>query len=157
MQNAVECFDAEGAAQQAINNFTALLEDTDFAVEMELMGIGRLHFMLRRRMLVEWRGLYAALWRLALSHSFPGDADRIFATFLQTMHGMYQDAQTLQSLVRAKEYWAMLAPVDSADFSPAARHLASFFNQDAMQLRSMNLKLALHIRTVYKFIFDRLF
>jgi hypothetical protein len=157
MQNAVENFDEESAARQAMNNFAVLLDDTDFAAELEIMGIGRLQFMLRRRMLMEWRGLYMALWRLALAHSFPDDANGIFAAFLQMMRTTHQDKQFAQSIERAGEYWAMLAPGNGADFSPAARHLASFFDQDDMQSRSMSLRLALHIRNVYTFIFDRLF
>lgn len=81
MQNVAEVFDDKSVVQEALENFAALLEDADFTAELELMGIGRMQFMRRRQMLVEWRGLYMALWRLALSSSFPQDAEHIFATF----------------------------------------------------------------------------
>ena len=74
MQNLAEVFDDESAVSEALENFAALLDDADFTAELELMGIGRMQFMRRRQMLVEWRGLYTALWRLALASSFPQDA-----------------------------------------------------------------------------------
>ena len=134
MQNVAEVFDDKSVVQEALENFAALLEDADFTAELELMGIGRMQFMRRRQMLVEWRGLYMALWRLALSSSFPQDAEHIFATFLHA----YRIAK------------------GDADFSDVARHLGSFSVQDEKQARSLTLRLVLHIRRAYKIIFDRL-
>ncbi|BAV92200.1 hypothetical protein [Candidatus Desulfovibrio trichonymphae] len=156
MQNTAEIFDPESAGQQALKNFEALLGDMDFTVELELMGIGRLQFLLRRQMLLEWRSLYMALWRLALDKSFPHDAGRIFDAFVRDYSAAHPDKQSAAGLVRAGEYWGMLAPAGETDFNPAARHLVSFFSQDVKELRSMRLKLALHIRKIYKSIFDRL-
>ena len=65
--------------QEAIENFLVLLDDIDFTDVFTLMGIGRLQFMLRRQMLVECRGLYIGLWRLALKRSFPNEADAMLA------------------------------------------------------------------------------
>ncbi|MDR2054677.1 MAG: hypothetical protein LBQ10_02220 [Desulfovibrio sp.] len=156
MQGAAENFEAESAEQLALKNFAALLADTDFAAELELMGIGRMQFLLRRQMLMEWRGLYMALWRLALEKSFPHDADAMFAAFASRYRDSHPDKLSGASLRRAEEYWAMLAPAGETDFNPAARHLASFFGNSAHALRSLSLKLALHIRKTYKNIFDRL-
>ena len=156
MWNAAEKFEPESAARLALKNFEARLADTDFAVELELMEIGRLQFLLRRQMLVEWRGLHMALWRLALEKSFPQDAEAIFAAFASEYQDARPDKQSAASVSRAGEYWGMLAPAGEADFSPAARHLASFFSGEAGKQRSLSLKLALHIRRTYKNIFDRL-
>lgn len=156
MQGGAEDFGAESAEQLALKNFAALLADTDFAAELELMEIGRMQFLLRRRMLVEWRGLFMALWRLALEKSFPQAADAIFAVYAARHQDNCPDKLNRESLRRAGEYWAMLAPAGETDFSPAARHLASFFSGSTHDLRSLSLKLALHIRKTYKNIFDRL-
>lgn len=156
MQNTAEAFDSESAAREALENFSALLEDADFTSELELMGIGRMQFLRRRQMLVEWRGLYMALWRLALASSFPQDAEDMFEAFLRDYHAAHPDKISTRIMERAKEYWGMLQPKGDADFSDLARHLGSFSSQDEKQARSMNLRLVLHIRKAYKIIFDRL-
>ncbi|MDR2745357.1 MAG: hypothetical protein LBB66_09250 [Desulfovibrio sp.] len=156
MQGAAKIFEAESAEQLALKNFAALLADTDFVAELELMDIGRLQFLLRRQMLVEWRGLYMALWRLALEKSFPQDADAMFDVFASGHRDSHPDKLSRASLRRAEEYWAMLTPAGETDFNPVARHLASFFSEGRHDLRSLSLKLALHIRKTYKNIFDRL-
>lgn len=156
MQNTAEAFDGERAAQEALENFAALLEDADFTSELELMGIGRMQFLRRRQMLVEWRGLYMALWRLALASSFPQDAEDIFETFLRSYQAAHPDKVSARIIERAKEYWGMLQPKGNSDFSDLARHLGSFSSQDEKQARSLTLRLVLHIRKAYKIIFDRL-
>ena len=156
MQNLAEVFDDESAVSEALENFAALLDDADFTAELELMGIGRMQFMRRRQMLVEWRGLYMALWRLALASSFPQDAERMFATFLRSYHAAHPDKLGSRIMERAQEYWGMLQPKGDADFSDVARHLGSFSVQDEKQARSLTLRLVLHIRRAYKVIFDRL-
>jgi hypothetical protein len=155
-QNTAENFDGESAAGLALKNFAALLDDTDFVRELELMEIGRLQLMLRRQMLVEWRGLYMALWRLALEKSFPGEAEAMFAEFMAHYKNTHPDRLSAACVERAKEYWGMLAPAGETDFNPAARHLTSFFSNDTKDTRSLSLKLALHIRKTYTYIFDRL-
>ena len=156
MQNLAEVFDDESAVSEALENFAALLDDADFTAELELMGIGRMQFMRRRQMLVEWRGLYMALWRLALASSFPQDAERMFATFLRSYHAAHPDKLGSRIMERAQEYWGMLQPKGDADFSDVARHLGSFSVQDEKQARSLTLRLVLHIRRAYKIIFYRL-
>ena len=156
MQNLAEVFDDESAVSEALENFAALLDDADFTAELELMGIGRMQFMRRRQMLVEWRGLYMALWRLALASSFPQAAERMFATFLRSYHAAHPDKLGSRIMERAQEYWGMLQPKGDADFSDVARHLGSFSVQDEKQARSLTLRLVLHIRRAYKIIFDRL-
>ena len=156
MQNVAEVLDDKSVVQEALENFAALLEDADFTAELELMGIGRMQFMRRRQMLVEWRGLYMALWRLALSSSFPQDAEHIFATFLHAYRIAHPDKLSALIMERAQQYWGMLQPTGDADFSDVARHLGSFSVQDEKQARSLTLRLVLHIRRAYKIIFDRL-
>ncbi len=137
MQNTAEVFDGESVAQEALENFAALLEDADFTSELELMGIGRMQFLRRRQMLVEWRGLYMALWRLALASSFPQDAEDIFETFLRSYQAAHPDKVSARIIERAREYWGMLQPKGNSDFSDLARHLGSFSSQDEKQARSL--------------------
>ncbi|WP_291440264.1 hypothetical protein [Desulfovibrio sp.] len=145
-----------GTPRQALDNFAALFEDADFTVELDYLGVGRMQFLRRRQMLLELRGLYVALWRLALARSFPQDAGQMFDTFLQEYKAGHKDRTNAQVLVRAREYWGMLEPMGDGDFSEVARHLTSFFARTDQGDKSVNLKLVLHIRKVYQLIFDRL-
>lgn len=156
MQNLAEVFDDESVAREALENFVALLDGADFTAELELMGIGRMQFMRRRQMLVEWRGLYMALWRLALASSFPQDAERMFAAFLRSYDAAHPDKLSGRIMERARQYWGMLQPKGDTDFSDVARHLCSFSVQDEKQARNLTLRLVLHIRKIYRIIFDRL-
>ncbi|MDD4702482.1 MAG: hypothetical protein PHI96_09700 [Desulfovibrio sp.] len=142
--------------RQALDNFMALCADADFSVELTYLGVGRMQFLRRRQMLLELRGLYVALWRLALARSFPQDADVMFDTFLREFAAKHKDRGTALVMTRGREYWGMLEPIGDSDFSDVARHLTSFSSQSEMGDKSANLKLVLHIRKLYKHIFDRL-
>ncbi len=144
------------AVRAALDNFKALLADADFTLELELLGIKRLQFMRRNQMQTELMGLYMALWRLALARSFPVDAQPMFELFQQEYAKAHKDKHSNHIVQRANEYWAMLEPRGDADFSEVARHLSSFSTQDPNQAKSINLKLVLHIRKIYKLVFDRL-
>lgn len=156
MENLAEVFDSDSMAYEALEKFIYFLEDIDFAVEMELMGIGRLQFMRRRQMLIEWKAIYIALWRLALASSFPEDASRMFDAFLNTYKKLHSDKISVSVVERAREYWGMIQPHGDSDFNDIARHLCSFFGQEKQDMRSLNLKIVLHVRKAYRIIFDKL-
>ena len=76
--------------------------------------------------------------------------------FQQEYVRAHKDKHSSHIVQRANEYWAMLEPRGDGDFSEVARHLCSFSTQDPGQAKSINLKLVLHIRKIYKLVFDRL-
>lgn len=156
MQYLAEPDESPAITQVALDNFAVLLDDADFTAELELVGVGRFQFLRRRQMCLELRGLYMALWRLALSRSFPNDADAMFATFLHGYLTRHPEKSARPAAERARQYWGMLQPTGDADFNAVARHLTSFAERDEKAQRTLTLKLALHIRSVYRFIFDRL-
>lgn len=156
MQFLAESDERPNVIQTALDNFAVLLDDADFSIELELTGVGRFQFMRRRQMQVELRGLYLALWRLALARSFPEDCESMFATFLHAYLSRRPDAKVAKVAERARQYWGMLQPTGDANFYDVARHLTSFAERDEKTQRTQTLKLALHIRQVYRFIFDRL-
>ena len=145
---------------EVLDNFAALLGSFDFTPEIDAMGIGRMQFLRRKRALQDLRALFIALWRLALRKSFPDDGDVIFETFL----GRYQqnpardsarkDAAAMVDKVRA--YVDMLDHKGDADFSEAAHHLVSLLSLGDAEAKALRLRLALHIRSTYKLIFDKL-
>lgn len=149
--------DGEAYERQARENFRALLNDMSFFKEMAILGLGRFQFARRRRMAAEFRGVYMAVWRLALASSFPGEADAIFATFCRDYLRHSRDRNAQDVVLKAKEYWNMLRDDPGKDFRNLAGHLAGLpARADDDQRQAVSLRLALHIRSMYRLIFDRL-
>ena len=67
------------AVREALDNFPVLLLDLDAGRALHILGIGRLQFRRRARLLAEWRGLCMALWR-----SFPEHAEAMFRQFRES-------------------------------------------------------------------------
>lgn len=156
MENLARITDRQALVMEALDNFAALLDGVDFDAEMEILGIGRFQFMRRRQMKVELRGLYMALWRLALQSSFPEDCEAMFREFLTRYGQTHPGRLPAQAIERASQYWGMLQPLGDRDFSCVGEHLASFGLQDSKEGRRQTLRLVLHVRKAYRFIFDRL-
>lgn len=132
-----------------------LIDDLDYKAAYEILGIGPLHFLRRKQMFIELKGLHMALWRLALSRSFPDDADAMFQVFLRNYARSHTGRLDTPIVERAIQYWDMLTPQKNCDFSPVARHLLSFFPSLAGN-KAFTLKLALYLNSSYNLIFDRL-
>lgn len=156
MENAVEPYDEKLLIEEAINNFAVLIDDYDYNGIINLMGIGKLQFLLRKQMMVELRGLRMALWRLAITRPFPYDANQIFENFLNQYELSHTDKRSKESIIRAQEYWGMLQSAGDADFRGVARHLISFLHHDKAEDKALSLKLALFIRQDYIFIFEHI-
>lgn len=157
MPNPAVIYEEEpGLVQLALDNFDALLDDVDFSAELAVLGIGRLQFLRRRQMLVELRGLYIALWRLALGRSFPNDADTMLSVFLHRYIMSHNDKIARATAERGKQYWGMLEPIGDSNFTIIAEHLISFSAREEKDRPALALKLALDIRSIYRTIFDKL-
>ncbi|WP_296303263.1 hypothetical protein [uncultured Desulfovibrio sp.] len=156
MAQAADVTSHQNFVQEALDNFAVLLDDTDFTAHLHLMGVGRLHFTRRKQLLQEWRGLYVALWRLALGRSFPQDADAMLEAFRRSYRERHRDKQTPQMLERAEQYWDMMRVTRESDFTEVARHFCSLCQLNEKDARSLQLKLALIIRKAYTDIFRRL-
>lgn len=156
MAQAADVTSHQNFVQEALDNFAVLLDDTDFTAHLHLMGVGRLHFTRRKQLLQEWRGLYVALWRLALGRSFPQDADAMLEAFRRSYRERHRDKQTPQMLERAEQYWDMMRVTRESDFTEVARHFCSLCQLNGKDARSLQLKLALIIRKAYTDIFRRL-
>lgn len=156
MTFAAETLDARALIEEALANFAVLSDDADYDGVMDMLGLGKFQFLRRKQMRTELGGLRIALWRLALSRSFPNDADNMFDEFLRRYAASHPDKRGQTTIERAREYWGMLQPGGDSDFNAVARHLTSFLDLDSNIERGITLKLALHIRNDYRFIFDRL-
>lgn len=156
MAQAADAATHQNFVQEALDNFAVLLDDTDFTAHLHLMGVGRLHFTRRKQLLLEWRGLYVALWRLALGRSFPQDADAMQEAFCRSYRERHRDKQTPLMLERAEQYWDMMRVTKESDFTEVARHFCSFCQMTEKDTRSLQLKLVLIIRKAYTDIFRRL-
>lgn len=155
MMAAVTPVDMSEYAREALNNFLILLDDLDYNIYYEILGVGRFQFMRQRQLFIEFKSLHIALWRLAISHSFPNDAEKIFPAFLEAYSQSHKTKIDSQIIQRAPQYWGMLEPVGDADFTCVSRHIISFFKPPEKDLKAITLKLALRLHTAYRFIFDR--
>ena len=143
--------------EEVISNFQALIDSRDFKAELRLLGISPMHIMRRRQMLLEFKGLFAGLWRLALASSFPEDGQQIFEEYLEHCLNSSENAKTAQQFVeRARQYSEMLTLRGTTDFSEVSRHLTSFLPLPESARKRATLKLALDIRQMYNFIFERM-
>lgn len=156
MENTAEILNQDALVEEALANFMALIEDTDYDAIFSMMGIGRFQFLRRKQIKMEIAALRMALWRLALGRSFPDDADNMFTIFLERYKSCHPQRHGPMVAHRAREYWGMIQPKGDSDFNGVARHLASFLTSDEYNIHSLPLKLALYIRRDYRFIFDRL-
>lgn len=156
MDNVAEAIDDESAAREALDNFAALLDGMDHAKTLDMLGVGRFQFLLRKQMAAELTGLNIALWRLALARSFPGRADAMFSEFLRRYRETHPGKLCRLASERAEEYWGALEPSGDSDFNDVARHLISFVAKNRADTKAQTLKLALHVRRAYRYIFDRL-
>ena len=143
--------------EEIIANFQALIDSWDFKAELKQLGIGSMQIMRRKHMLLEFKGLFVGLWRLALARSFPEDGQQIFEAYLKSCLNSPASGKNAQQLVeRACQYAEMLTLRGTADFSEVSRHLTSFLNLPETADKRTTLKLALDIRQMYNFIFERM-
>ncbi|MCL1985636.1 MAG: hypothetical protein FWG59_04230 [Betaproteobacteria bacterium] len=143
--------------EEVIANFQALISSWNFNAKLRQLGIGAMHIMRRRQMLLELKGLFAGLWRLALTRSFPGDGQQIFEGYLEhCLSNSKSDKNARQLVERSRQYAEMLNLRGDTDFSEVSRHLTSFLHLPESARKGATLKLALDIRQMYNFIFERM-
>jgi hypothetical protein len=143
--------------EEVIANFQALIESWDFSVTLRQLGIGAIQIMRRKQMLLEFKGLFAGLWRLALTRSFPQDGRHIFEGYLEACLSNPKSGKKARHFVeRARQYAEMISLRGDTNFSEVSRHLTSFLHLPESIRKSATLKLALDIRQMYNCIFERM-
>lgn len=143
--------------QDVANNFMALLSDFNFSDEMELLEISKLNLILRKNLSKEFETLYIALWYSCLKTSFPDNYEAIFQVFLENnLTQKYKGAKLQEMKNRIQLYIELLGNTASTDLTPITHHLLSFLNFDEATQPAIKMKITLHLRKVYTFIFERL-
>lgn len=144
------------AHEDVIENFLALLRDANFSQELAILKVGKFQFLRRRQLQLEFRALYIALWRLALARSFPTDGEDIFEAFYSGYASKHKDIATQRLLTRGRQYADILLAEGDKNYTSISLHILSFGTFDEKDRKAMSLRLALSIRQLYTFIFDRL-
>jgi hypothetical protein len=148
---------AHYSAEELIRQFLALYNCMDFKAILEDMGVGRFHFVLRRKALREIRALSIALWGIALMKSFPHAAEEVFAQFRAEAPLLADGGKEARRLQKSIDiYAALLGPKKDADFLPVAEFLAGKLIPASRDLPRQRLKLSLIVRNLYTLIFDKL-
>jgi hypothetical protein len=142
---------------EVVNNFNALLEQSDFEQELAISGIKRVRLVTRSRMKTEWLFVYIALWRLALDRSFPDDGDAIFEAFIAQRAKKIKPARKIELFIaHAMEYVEMFRFKGNNDFSLPAEHITAKLVLSDHDAQAARVRVILHMRELYKLIFDRL-
>jgi len=138
-------------ADEVLANFSAVLDSMDFARELAVLGVKRLHFRRRERLIRELR---------ALSIGLPQDGETMFEMFLARLAeapAHSREAQRALDFIQlARGYVELLREKGDTDFMVASSHIVGLFKQKEQETASRSLKLALLIRNTYTVIFDRL-
>lgn len=143
--------------QDVADNFMALLSDFNYADEMELLNIGKLNLVLRKNLSKEFETLYIALWYSCLKTSFPENYETIFQLFLKNnFPKKYKGAKLQEMENRIQLYIELLGNTASTDLTPITHHLLSFLKFDEETQPAIKMKITLHLRKVYTYLFERL-
>lgn len=143
--------------QDVANNFMALLSDFNYADEMELLNISKLNLILRKNLSKEFETLYIALWYSCLKTSFPETYEAIFQVFLKNnLPQKYKGAKLQEIKNRIQLYIELLGNTASTDLTPITHHLLSFLKFEEETQPAIIMKITLHLRKVYTYIFERL-
>ena len=128
-------------AEEVLGNFSAILESMDFAQELELLGIRKLHFRQRNRAIRELRAMGIGLWRLGLYEQAHTNKER-------------EQANAFDLLVRS--YIDKFGERGDTDFTTVSGHIVSLFRRKPGDTAAQRLKLALLMRNTYTDIFRHL-
>lgn len=139
-----------------VDNFSALLESVAPSEALNILELGRIHFIQRRRMRKELQALYAGLWNLALQRSFPDDYTDIFSAWLEKSGAELDPHDREERQARIFQYVDSLRQYGDADFSEVSRHLTGLLEADESHVKRISFALALYIRRIYTYFFDHL-
>lgn len=146
------------ATQEIADRFAALLDSFDYEEEYAILKINKIRVGKRRRVINEIKPLYVALWKLALSKSFPDQVEEIFDSFLIDLpkHFRARDKERAFLKSRVEVYNTLLAPNRETNFSEVANQLLESVDKKKTIDDALSLKFSLKIRKVYNMIFDQL-
>lgn len=144
--------------EELIVNFSGLLDSFDYKGDIQFLELGIFNFRQKKNMIIEFQGLYVGLWSMALFHSFPNDHDAILQRFIEKeLPKKYNKKLLPLQVKRIQQYSELIRGNSNIDFNPVSHHILSLLHVKESKFRTINLKIALHIRSVYTYIFERLF
>ncbi len=136
-------------------NGRAMLKDLDFHEELKVLAFGFFEWNKKANILRELKAFYLALWRFALTRSFPDRHEEIYAKFLS--EEWFWPAKDKNYIVEyAQYYFEKLREKGFDDFTIIAKHLLSFAEFDDNKTKAYALKLALIFRAKYNLFFEHL-
>lgn len=143
---------------EIVTNFVGLLDSFNFKEETQFLNISLFDFRKRGNMVLEFQALYTGLWHMALCRSFPHDHEGIFQKYVTyELPKKYSNRTFPMQAQRVEQYKELIQSIQNIDFSPVAHHILSLLDTQDVDYKALNLKIALHVRSVYNYIFERLF
>lgn len=148
---------AHFSSTEVIANFQALYETLDFKSELNGLGISALHIPRRRKVIREFKAIAVAFWGLALTKSFPDDAERFFSRYMETTPEISNNSRSSNQMrEKIYNYATLLKEKKDADFMPIASYFTENLDLNFEDVAKFRLKVSLRMRTLYTLIFDRL-
>lgn len=143
---------------EVCTNFAGLLQSFNFKEEISFLHINMFEFRKRANMMLEFQALYVGLWNMALCRSFPHDHEEIFQKYMHIELPQKYSKRLLQTQIqKIEQYKELIQSIQNSDFSPIAHHILSLLDIKDLDYKAFSLKIALHVRSVYTYIFERLF
>ncbi len=145
---------------KVVENFSTLLNELDFSQQLKILNIGKLNIRKKNLAYQDMLALSIVLWRLALQSTFPSDYEHIFELYLtkrreQAISKKEQVKQLrFQLIIRA--YVDLLETQGNSNFTEISSYLIKKIKPSSSNYESIRLKLALSIRNIYSFFFQRL-
>lgn len=145
------------SAAEVCRNFMDLLATFDFAVAFQELGIGSLSVFKRNMAKKRLTAISIALWHVALEQSFPQNTEEFYAYFLEHYRPLQGDGKAAQKLRQfLEEYDSLVQQKKNTDFTCVADNLALVFKISEKDKARQQLRLSLHVRSLYDLIFDKL-
>lgn len=145
------------SVEELSTNFTALLADFDYKDEIKLLDLSFFDFRRKKNMVKEFDALYIGLWSKALTQTLPAMRDLAFNYYCETeLPKKYTKRTLVQQKAKISQYVEFIHQGAENDFSLICHHILSLLHFKEANQRNLNLRIALHIRTVYTFIVERL-
>ncbi len=154
-EQSVQGLDRE-ACKEVVANFTALLEDVDFAPELEIFNLKFYNAILRKKLIQDFKAIYIGLWAMALQTSFPQTCEAFFHYFMEGYLQQFKNLERKKMQDKVYAYREMVLRSDVRDFNHISQHLLSFVKHNEETHKANTLRLSLALRNHYAFIFQRL-
>lgn len=142
--------------EEVLQRFDDIFESLNLKGEIKSIGCGLYGVFKRGRSLREFTAMTISLWRLAMEKSFPDESDEFFRSYLNSSSRLGTGKKRDVMLQRIGAFWDLFSIHKTGDFTPISHYMSEYLAENAEDRKTINLKLTLSMRRIYKTIFEYL-